>query len=88
MASEQCRPCYILKMDDNCFNMDCLPIFLAGLDLTQTSLSVGSLFSWEKWQVTCQPSSKRHVAWQEYCSDIYLPYAGGITYILSLDVAK
>ena len=40
-------------MDDDCFNMDCLPTFLAELDLARTSL-----FSWEKWQVTWQPSSK------------------------------
>lgn len=48
MASEQGQPCYILRRDDN---MDCLPTFLAGLDMAWTSLYMGSLF-WEKGQVT------------------------------------
>lgn len=75
-------------MDYDCFNMDCLPTFLAGRDLVQTSLYVGSLFSWEKWQVPCHPSSKWHVAQQDYCPDIYPTYANSTTYILSLDMAK
>lgn len=76
MASEQCRPHYILKIDDNCFYMDCLPTLQAGHDLEWTGLYMRSFFSWEKWQVTCQPSSKWH-----YCPDVYLPYASGIGYI-------
>ena len=50
---------------------------------------MGSLFYWEKRQVIHQPSSKWHVVQQDYhLDDIYLPYASGISYVLSLDAAK
>ncbi|KAM6111500.1 LOW QUALITY PROTEIN: beta-1,3-galactosyltransferase 5-like [Phoenicopterus ruber ruber] len=88
-VSEQCWPHYNPKMDDNCFHgLDHLPIFLAGLDPAWTGLYMGSLFYREKRQVICQPSSKWHVAQQDYHPDIYLPYASGISYVLSLDAAK
>lgn len=50
MASGQRQPCYILRRDDS---TDCLPTFLAGLDMAQISPYIGSLF-WEKGQVTHQ----------------------------------
>ncbi|XP_068781968.1 beta-1,3-galactosyltransferase 5-like isoform X1 [Struthio camelus] len=88
-ASEQCRPCYILKTDDDCFvNTDRLPTFLAELNTARTGLYVGSLFSQEKRQVIREPSSKWYVSRQDYRPDKYPPYASGIGYVLSLDAAE
>lgn len=49
MAAEQCQPHYVLKMDDDCVYMDCLPTLQAGHDQEWTSLYMRSFFSWEKW---------------------------------------
>ncbi|KAM7077848.1 LOW QUALITY PROTEIN: beta-1,3-galactosyltransferase 1-like [Ciconia maguari] len=55
---------------------------------TWTGLYMGSLFYQEKQQVICQPTSKWHVVQQDYHPDVYLPYASGISYVLSLDAAE
>ncbi|XP_064357812.1 beta-1,3-galactosyltransferase 5-like [Dromaius novaehollandiae] len=88
-ASKKCRPRYILKTDDDCFvNTDRLPAFLAEVNTVRTGLYVGSLFSQEKRQVIREPSSKWYVSRQDYHPDEYPPYASGIGYVLSLDVAE
>lgn len=66
--------------DGNCFNMDCLPTFPAGLHLAWTGLCKLSLLFWEKQQATCQPSSTWHLAWHDHFHDE--------VHFLSLDVAK
>ncbi|OCU02839.1 beta-1,3-galactosyltransferase 5 [Xenopus laevis] len=87
-AVDRCHPRYILKTDDDCFvNTDRLPTFLARTNRIRQGLYVGSTFSREKRVVIRDPSSKWYVSKQNYDPDTYPPYASGIGYILSLDVA-
>eukprot|EP00079_Xenopus_tropicalis_P018743 XP_004920925.1 PREDICTED: beta-1,3-galactosyltransferase 5-like [Xenopus tropicalis] len=88
-AAGTCQPRYILKTDDDCFvNTERLPAFLALSNQLREGLYVGSTFSREKRVVIRDPSSKWYVSKQSYDPDTYPPYASGIGYVLSLDVAK
>ncbi|XP_053556934.1 beta-1,3-galactosyltransferase 5-like [Bombina bombina] len=88
-ATDKCRPQYILKTDDDCFvNTNLIPVFLGKYNMVKTGLYVGSSFSQDKRLVIRDPSSKWYVSQQEYDLDVYPPYASGIGYILSLDVAR
>lgn len=60
------------RWNDNCFDMDCFPTFLAGLNLAWTGLYMISFLFWEKWQATCQPSRKWHLGWQDHFHDVYM----------------
>ncbi|XP_063811116.1 beta-1,3-galactosyltransferase 5-like [Pseudophryne corroboree] len=86
-AAERCHPQYILKTDDDCFiNTDYLPSLL-GQHSPGTLLYVGSVFPEGKRVVIREPTSKWYVAERDYKRDLYPPYASGIGYMLSLDVA-
>ncbi|XP_078416674.1 beta-1,3-galactosyltransferase 5-like [Cetorhinus maximus] len=87
-AVSTCQPAYILKTDDDCFvNTDRLPRFLARDNPARTRLYAGSLFAAEKREVIRNPLSKWYVSWRDYRKERYPPYASGVGYVLSLDVA-
>ncbi|XP_063049626.1 beta-1,3-galactosyltransferase 5-like [Engraulis encrasicolus] len=88
-ASEHCRPRFVLKTDDDCFvNTYYLPRYLTEFNQDSAGVYVGSVFHLGRRHVIRDQRSKWYVSKDDFREQEYPPYASGIGYVLSLDVAR
>ncbi|KAL2092051.1 hypothetical protein ACEWY4_011849 [Coilia grayii] len=88
-AAEHCRPRFVLKTDDDCFvNTPHLPRYLTELNEDRAGVYVGSMFRLGRRHVIRDQRSKWYVSKEDFREQEYPPYASGIGYVLSLDVAR
>lgn len=84
-------PCsYLVKTDDDCFvNAGLLYTFLQNQKPQPRGLYVGNLvLEKPRLKVLRGPLNRWAVSHQDYRSNYYPPYASGLGYVLSLDVAQ
>lgn len=88
-SSKYCRSNYVLKTDDDCFvNVRRLQYFLLHYNTVTTNLYAGNVFyDDEKRRVIRSNDSKWSVSKDVYPAPMYPPYASGVGYILSRDLA-